>query len=726
MFFSEWKKLLKRSICLPVLLMLLSNGGVLCWQLTGAAGGGFSSVEKAAVYRSMDRQKTLKWLDERQAALNTMLSAGKRELNNYPYPAFTSSLHTEIDLLDEVREEANEAAGYHDFLEEVLRKAKQRQASQLSGGETSFVFRDAAEMKKNYEKCRELDIAPQLPDGIRSVTENRITDFLLLLAITVIMISMIIPEKDQGQFLYILPMKNGRKKLFLVKAAVGIVSSVLLTVLFFLSGLLISGCLLRTDIMNAPIQSVYGYISCPYRISVGVYLILYLSLKAFFSAAAGAVALLLAVIFRRAETAGLAFGALWAAEYLVWANTDRFSDLRGLRDFNLIQMSDTSVYFRNYENFNILQYPASSLLCTTVCVALLLSAAGLSAFFLFGRKGMAGLGGTKQKKFRLMPSRSAAAMSGRRRSGFCCHTKILRHEGCKLLWGNRAFFCFALLLAVQLWQAGSLRSWGDEEEYYYNEYCENLKGGLSRGKERYLEAEQERLAEAQQKSERYDRLLGEGKLSADEWLYLMGKLDAGEARTSAYNRAFREYQRLLAWKEQGYEVCYMSQSGWNRAFGAEGKQRGLLALGGLFFFLILGLSNYFAMERQTGMEQLLPLSVKGRRVICRKKAVCGTVFALFLCGAAFFPGTIRMFWLYGMTPVRQSVKSVKLFEWVNGAMSVAGWLAVQGIIALVISAGAGGLIMWLSAKTGKVITTILLSALFLLLPVILLLCFMEF
>ncbi len=479
------------------------------------------------------------------------------------------------------------------------------------------------------------------------------------------------------------PTRFGRSRVYGRKLAAAATLSTVGFVLLYGINALIAGLLYGFAGLDAPVQSLYGFAACPYRMTVGGLLALSAGMKYLWLLCSTALIFLLCA---RASNAAAAVGcaavcggiaALMAGSSQLW-----------LRNLSLWQLADGQALCREAVYLNLRGSPSDRVLLGAIFLAALAVIAGIGGAALYAQTPG---GSGKWVTFTWSLPRPR-------------HTCLAGHELYKALISRCGLWILLAFFAVIALLYGRFTPERSEFEVYYRNYSEFLSGAPSQEKDDYLASEQARFDELNEQLVELWRRYPDSVIFDREAEPIRNQLHAEDA----FHLAQNQYRALRPGQ------VYLYQTGYQRLLGADALRQDVLELGGAFLAVALLLFGSFAGERESGVDALLTASPR-RRSVVRWKCVIAGGYVLLLTLALWLPGLLTVQGAYGSLDMAAQANSVQCLSVLSDGWTVGGVVLALLAIRLLLLAVAAAAVMLLSRRCATV-PTLLLSVLLLLLP----------
>jgi hypothetical protein len=406
-------------------------------------------------------------------------------INPTKYSIYTHDVYTEIDLLSAKLKEVQNTYGYSDYVESIIYKAREMSDTSL--------FQTDKYAKLNNQKTLEDfsslsvgEVEYNSSEGINCATSNRITLVLSILMVMFICIQIFVNDKENNTIELFKTMKYGHTHLMTAKViTLFLLVSVTGTLLNF-SSLFISSQIYGLGNLSAPIQSLTGFITSTYEISVLQYILIFNTYNILTLALSGLLMLLIFILCSKALYGYIGILIFFGLSIATNMTIDPVSSFSIFKYINIFNYLDSSGIIGRYLNINVLGVPInlSDIFHTTLIIGTGLVASACIIIF------------SVQK---IMPEAGGIRISGiLRQNEVNVKTGILRYELYKSFIVNPALVILLCMLVLQIFSSsGSDMRFADIEGVYYEHYMDILKGPISADKTDYLNQELARVKEEQ-------------------------------------------------------------------------------------------------------------------------------------------------------------------------------------------------------------------------------------
>ena len=669
---SEIRKLFQRLSTCIILLVLLAANGFLVWNqpLPGAEQYyQFDASHILSLYSALpdDAASALKALGQQDDAL---LEAMFQETD--AGVLLTSDIYAEHKLFSNVMERVEPVACYDAILNEIDENADTLLLTGRYEPDT-FGHRNILKSREQYRGLS--DVRPEIlySGAVELLPGGRITDLILILFCLLVGFELITSEKTNGTLQLIKTTFQGGDRLITSKVLAGLVLALVGT--FFLYGMNLVIGFLRCGMipMDAPIQSVFGFIRSPWRISIGMYVLGFFCMKYLWAVSITAIVYLACSIGKSGvESCGI-FLILCAP-------------------LSLLLTGDTVGLFSEYRNLDLFGWPISSFF-VSILGMLLVSSAGFILTAAIHKKTSPIIADRRSKN---------TGKVGR------VSVNLISYEAQKLFLMNGAAWVLVGLMAVQTVAYLNFNAYLSPQERLYMAYSERLEGKASPEKDAFLEEEAARFEALYLQMEGYTSALASGQMQQESFEALSSRINRQLESEEVFLRAKNQYDRM---KAQGYD--YVCQTGYERLLGPEGQEDALILLIQMMITLILGLASIHAVETETNMILLLN-SVPGKEESRKVKGILATVYAVIAAVITFAPHIIAIAKFYGLPGLFCYGHSVPLLR--MGTGTVLAGLCIHAAIIIGMSIVVAHVVSLISKKSGSITNTIITSSVMMLIP----------
>ena len=627
---SEWRKLwLSPSFLGLAAALLFLNAILLCTR--GTAGD-----VSPKVWREVWQKLSSFPEEERAPRVQKQYEKMKGRI-------FTADEYERIQALRKLNRQAAVLQSYEDWLEEIEERAKRQERISIFQREDPFSDRNARKTAEDFADLK--GVSPVLINsgGFLAGISFAGTDGMVLGLLFYMALFWFYREKEQGLTALLLPQARGRTPLAATRLLALFLGSICVNLSFWGENLLLSCLQYGAPVWRSPIQSVEGYENCVLKMTVGEYLMLFLTGKILTVFLLALIFTFFCLRFRRSALIFLAAGLLMALSLALCQSGDgRFV----FRYINLIPLMQVNPIFQTYFNLNLFSWPVNRIPLSLGAVAV------LTVFFL-----LADLYGFASQKLSSVNSkrRRPKKLPGFPRGG------LLGQEVYKCLIMQKGLLMIMIFAALQGYLFFQEGEYPGADEIYYQQYMEQLSGPVTDGKLAWLRRENARLRSWEKTLEEGRRKYENHEMEEGEWNALLQTVQSNTRSSAAFSRVTA---RLLYLKEYG------KRTGENPGFVYETGSESLAGLGkegydidmkqGIWLLVIsIALcSGTFTVEFSDGMIQLLGGTVRGRMETVNRKLVLLTALSVLLFLMTYLPDLIKIIQTCGLPQLHTSCGAI--------------------------------------------------------------------
>ena len=627
---SEWRKLwLSPSFLGLAAALLFLNAILLCTR--GTAGD-----VSPKVWREVWQKLSSFPEEERAPRVQKQYEKMKGRI-------FTADEYERIQALRKLNRQAAVLQSYEDWLEEIEERAKRQERISIFQREDPFSDRNARKTAEDFADLK--GVSPVLINsgGFLAGISFAGTDGMVLGLLFYMALFWFYREKEQGLRALLLPQARGRTPLAVARLLALFLGSICVNLSFWGENLLLSCLQYGAPVWRSPIQSVEGYENCVLQVTVGEYLMLFLTGKILTVFLLALIFTFFCLRFRRSALIFLAAGLLMALSLALCQSGDgRFV----FQYINLIPLMQVNPIFQTYFNLNLFSWPVNRIPLSLGAVAV------LTVFFL-----LADLYGFASQKLSSVNSkrRRPKKLPGFPRGG------LLGQEVYKCMIMQKGLLMIMIFAALQgylFFQAGE---YPGADEIYYRQYMEQLSGPVTQEKLSALRAENARLRS-------WEKILEEGRkkyenreMSEGEWNALLQTVQDNTRSSAAFSRVAARLTYLKEYgKNTGENPGFVYETGYETLAGL-GEDGYAKDMGQGIWLLAISLalcSGIFTVEFSKDMIRLLGGTVRGRMETADRKLLLLAALSMLLFLMAYLPDLIKIIQTYGLPKLHASCGAI--------------------------------------------------------------------
>lgn len=551
---------------------------------------------------------------------------------------FTADEYERIQALRKLNRQAAVLQSYEDWLEEIEERAKRQERISIFQREDPFSDRNARKTAEDFADLK--GVSPVLINsgGFLAGISFAGTDGMVLGLLFYMALFWFYREKEQGLTALLLPQAR-LLALFL--------GSICVNLSFWGENLLLSCLQYGAPVWRSPIQSVEGYENCVLKMTVGEYLLLFLTCKIVVTFLLALIFAFFCLCFHRSVLIYFAAGLLIALSLALYGGAEGGSILRAVKYVNLIPLIQVNPVFQTYFNLNLFSWPVNRIPLSLGVVAV------LTVFFLAA--DLYGFGCQKPSSVNSKRKRKKKTLPGFPRGG------LLGQEVYKCLIMQKGLLMVMIFAALQGYLFFQDGEYPGADEIYYRQYMEQLSGPVTEEKLATLRRENARLRSWEKTLEEGRRKYENHEMAEGEWNALLQTVQNNTRSSAAFSRVAARWIYLKEYgKKTGenpgfvYETGYESLAGLGKEGYDEDMKQGIR----LLVISIALCSGTFTVEFSDGMIQLLGGTVRGRMETVNRKLVLLTALSVLLFLMTYLPDLIKIIQTCGLPQLHTSCGAI--------------------------------------------------------------------
>lgn len=671
---TELRKLFSNKMFLLIIAAVFVLNGYL--MVRTANSGNAKPSDYKEVYSELEGLsdiEKLDWLDERIQEYS-----GQHSYN--------------FEVLHELHEECYNVVHYKDYIDNIDAQAKSMTSISIFAQKGTFNYRNIQKTPPAYDNM--CDVKPEfdISEGILLATDNGFTDilsgFILLFALLLIMIS----DREQGMSALLFSLKRGRGYLLTAKIIALAITILVSVALICTENLIISAVLYGLGDLSRPIQSVSGFLGCNIRISVSVYLILYLLFKFLALFLIGMILTLIAVNTKNTVSFFGLTAVVLITEGMLYQKIEPLSIYSIFRYVNIISFTKVNDIFCTYKNINFWEYPVPLIPTVLMAIAVISAVCILLSIIIYIKK--------RNLEFRRLSSK-LHLFKGQR-----VHSKVYYTFFKSLVFQKGIFVIIVFIFVYSLLNDSFIKKY-DIIDVYYTYYADELEGDITQETLDYCESEDARfneinacIAELQENSAGYSAEVDElqKKLAPSMGFYPMR-------------------DRITEIKDQpNAQVFY--DTGYKRAFGIGGYDDDMKYALVTMLMCIFLVSPLIANDNKYRMSFVINSTRSGRKSYIRRNILVSSVYGIIASLLWIIPYAKLINDYYGHSGLLASVRSITDFTDFPVNMTVLQYALMVTFLRIFFVTLSALMMLWISSKCRNTTTAILINFAVFALPII--------
>lgn len=631
------------------------------------------------------------------------------------YLKYTDNLWAEYNFLFKIKSELDAVADYSGYISGILDKADN--LSQISIFKTesgdSFSEKSIQAQARTYSQLKNIS-TDYLPEaGVMSALEFRLSDILVIIFVLFASSVLLREEKDNGMLALAFTTPRGRGRTAAAKLAAVLLSLLACVCALYVMNLCYYEKLYGLGDLSRPIQSLPSLLSCPWELSLGEYLLIFMAAK-WMGGIVVAVWLVLCTYLAKNIYTGWGLGLLFIGlNYAVRMSISGIGPWNLLRYINIFSFMNTNEVLGTAIQLYFFGDPVPILWAE--CIGGLVLFTGFSAAFIAAYQFGAGInllgrsrnvGAVKLKlKFKLKPPQWASGRESKR---------LWRHEWYKLLKMNGTCWVILAFLIFLVCQSLQEPAYKSLEEEIYKDYMTRFGGRLTEDVAELIAKENERFEPLYELEDAY--MLG--LLSSAQYEAARSINGALLTEQGVFDRITGEKLNYIREHPSAWLVY---DTGYEKLFDLE-NQGDIYEMMLLFLVLILGFGGMFSGEKMRGMENVLGVTPLGRRTLTDVKIKLCLRYGAALAALSLVPRYIYVGAGYGFPKLLAPAKSLEAFSSLPACIGIYHIMLLQLVFRILAAWSAVCVILWLSGRLKNTLTVFFAAAFLLELSPLLYMC----
>lgn len=586
------------------------------------------------------------------------------------------------------------------------RKDAQLQFSIFSKRDT-FAYNNIEKTPADFEHLKNVEITPGFDLGLNLSTTFDLTDYLLLILILLICITLFSSERDKGLTVLVRSTLKGRHHTAEAKLVALLLIVAGVSLVFYSADLITGELAFGLGELDRSIQSIPEFMNCTIKCTVFQYLILWLCQKVLTLCT---VALLFAFFFIIIQSTNFTYVIITmflGVEYILYNFIDSTSPVNHLKYINTFYYLSGNELLANYLNLDFFTQPVNVMwiyLFTSAFVALIITPLCLLVFSrqeqFAGNDIFAGFAEKIKKRIHI---------SGGNTSVFrCeCYKHYISSKAVIVIIFAMAFACFALTENIGI-------VYSNGAEVAYDAYIDKLEGEITPEKEQFLEDEQKYFDELN--SQKAD-IEADASLTENEKNNQITAINnIFDTRGKGFENVILQYETIKSTGEKlNITPCFINYTNGKRLMADSEREWNLFFL--LMVFMVFTISGVFAYER--GKKELICATLKGKgRLFAVKFAVAFMTYSILYI-LIYLPYMINFLKTFGTDIFSNPLAFLEGFEGLESGITILEALLLEGLAHIVISFAVFTLILLLSDRLENTVATIIVSTAVTLIPCLL-------
>lgn len=276
------------------------------------------------------------------------------------------ALVEKMTLLNDLISQQNYINRYDDFINNMQIRADNQLSFSIFAEPDSFAYNNIQQTPLDFQHLKGVELYAGNNTFAENATQFQITDYLMIVLVALTCILLFYTERENGLYPLVRSTKNGRTSTIVAKLFAVIAVTVVTTILFYLSNILITGIYFGFGDMSRYIQSIGIFMNCSIKISIFEYLILWILGK---TLTLCAFSLLFSFCFTAVKASAKIYGIIvvfLAVEITANLFIEGASAFSFFKYVNIVYFLSNNNLFGEYLNVNIFSNPVNIIMVWTV------------------------------------------------------------------------------------------------------------------------------------------------------------------------------------------------------------------------------------------------------------------------------------------------------------------------------------------------------------------------
>lgn len=549
------------------------------------------------------------------------------------------NLGEELQIFLGIEKQLQHIDNYSEYINSIYDDSKAKVS--IFQRDSGYANKDKIATRKAFKPFKNVHPEFVNSDFLLTATENPAVDFLNLLFIGFVVVSLFSYEKRQGLLQLFATMQLGRSQLARAKIiSIGIV--VLISTSLFWGGAFLISNLIYGAELSAPLQSVLGYDRSALNVSIGEYLLIFFLTKLCITLLVALVIFYFTQITRRTTSTYGLIGVTFLLAFFMRLFIAGDSSWGLLYFLNIIPFLAVYPIYKFYFNLNICGTPIN---ITTLFWLLTLSLIVLLitiTLILFERAIF-------------QPSKSIFNFKFHIHTGI--HTNLFVHELYKLFIVHKGIVVLIVLCVAQILLAFNISS-PDIDEYYYQNYMFKLSGQWDSFKQDYIDQEIQHFAELKSLLGENQKKYNAKQISEREYNAAQGYLVNKLKPENALNRVCEKIEVIKSLPASKQILVY--NSGYKKIMGFNNVGNSPDIIQTILFLLsaIIVLVPFICEEYESTMIRIIKTTTKGNYSLLSIKLISGLLIVIFFFIASHVPILYVVNKYYPLTNWQATVQTI--------------------------------------------------------------------
>jgi hypothetical protein len=593
---------------------------------------------------------------------------------------------------------------YYDFISSMEQRTQDMLKSSLFNTKKSFALRNILKTQSDFENMKTIKLSVGNDSGIVTVSNFIYADILLIAFVFVLCYYIFSVEREQGLLKILKVTVRGRLPVIFSKIIILLLLTIMGFSVIYGSVIFMADKMLGFGDLSRYIQSISAFRDCPVALTVGGYLLCFLSIKL---SVILLVALILALFFQLSKSSTLIYLLILGfscVEYLLYILIHPASVLNLLKYINIFSFLDTFSMFKIYTNINLFGYPCGRVFLTIVSAIIaliLLTVINLKLFTL------------RWQGFTMPQFIHKLFQRKKKSSG---SVSLLYHEFYKTFFTSKRFIAIIALLVISYASVDQSPLYMDRETSSYLTFINKYEGVLTKEKTSLIQEEIKYINSIPNRMVTISEDYKNGDITKEKYQKEFNLLQFDFEKNIGFSRFEKQFEYLdsLNLSSKPGIVSEVSSD-----YLFNNVKRDYIYAIYIIILIIICTSCIFPIDSQSGMENILRCTVGGEKKLFYIKTLTATLISTILFIWINFVRYLNMFLKYRISDVRLPIQSIQKYANIDVEISIAGFIIFVSLLTLLTVVMITQIIILLSLLLRKQSLVILCASVLFLIPLLL-------
>ena len=562
--------------------------------------------------------------------------------------------------VDSIVEQIEYFNSYSDYINHMQERSDQQTKFSIFSKKDSFSYNNMKKTPQDFSNLNGLkqEIGNNL--FVENATTFVLTDLLVFALVFLMCVYVFTFERDRELYTLIRTTKKGNLQLIISKLVVVILFTVVISVVYYTSNIVISGLYSGFGDMSRNIQSIKLFMNCNLKLQIWQYLILWICSKIVTMCAISVILSLIFVCIKNTSMIFAVTSLCLLVEWLLYFTIGPNTSYNQLKYINIIYFLLGNNLFGNYLNIDILSYPVNIAKIYFILIPVILIGLIVLTCWIFVKQNQ-----ISSKGFIDLLLKKISMYFGRVSDG----TSLFRGECFKHYKGSMAVLALVLLAFVAYSNLNDDITvvYSSAQESAYSSYLNVLEGPFTQDKEKYLSEQQQYFDGL---NEKIGSILSNSSLSSEEKEMKTAAIQSIlETKGAAFDEIIEQRNYI---KEKGEELDlipqFINKTVYKRLVENSQREWDLFFL--LMVVVIFISSNVFAYEHKKQMTNLIRCNRNGKFKLVITKIAVALITTVFSFVLVYLPYYINFIKTFGTVSLDSPIVFIQDFSGVNSPISV--------------------------------------------------------